>query len=88
MVTINLRVLSRPQEEHLPDIFSSLGLDYDVFFMESVVEYYDEGHSPKQAVLLVLSGPFIGRNDEGHPPKYEPVKALDHLLRKLGASNV
>ena len=29
VVTINLRVLSRPDEEHLPDIFSSLGLDYD-----------------------------------------------------------
>ena len=26
--------------------------------------------------------------DEQHPPKYEPVKALDHLLRKLNVSNV
>ena len=29
IVTINLRVLSRPEEEHLPDIFSNLGVDYD-----------------------------------------------------------
>ena len=28
-VTINLRVLSRPQESFLPEIFSNLGLDYD-----------------------------------------------------------
>ena len=26
--------------------------------------------------------------DAEHPPKYEPVRALDHLLRKLSASNV
>ena len=26
--------------------------------------------------------------DAEHPPKYEPVKALDHLLRKLHVSNV
>jgi isopenicillin N synthase-like dioxygenase len=25
--------------------------------------------------------------DEQHPPKYAPVKALDHLLHKLGMSN-
>jgi len=31
-----------------------LGLDYDVFFMESVVELYDEGYSPKESVLLAL----------------------------------
>ena len=29
VVTINLRVLSRPQESFLPEIFSNLGLDYD-----------------------------------------------------------
>jgi len=29
VVTINLRVLSRPQVEFLPDIFSNLGVDYD-----------------------------------------------------------
>jgi isopenicillin N synthase-like dioxygenase len=26
--------------------------------------------------------------DEGHPPKYAPVSAGDHLLKKLGVSNV
>merc|ERR1719199_832009 len=29
VVTINLRVLSRPAEQNLPDIFSQLGIDYD-----------------------------------------------------------
>ena len=36
VVTINLRVLSRPEEEFLPDIFSSLGLDYDERVLPSI----------------------------------------------------
>ena len=36
VVTINLRVLSRPEEEHLPSIFSSLGLDYDERVLPSI----------------------------------------------------
>ena len=35
-MTINLRVLSRPEEEHLPDIFSGLGLDYDERVLPSI----------------------------------------------------
>ena len=35
-VEINLRVLSRPEEEHLPDIFSNLGLDYDERVLPSI----------------------------------------------------
>ena len=36
VVTINLRVLSRPEEAHLPDIFSSLGIDYDERVLPSI----------------------------------------------------
>jgi len=36
VVTINLRVLSRPEEEFLPDIFSNLGLDYDERVLPSI----------------------------------------------------
>merc|ERR1719231_1747687 len=36
IVTINLRVLSRPEEEFLPDIFSGLGLDYDERVLPSI----------------------------------------------------
>lgn len=36
VVTINLRVLSRPEESFLPDIFSSLGLDYDERVLPSI----------------------------------------------------
>ena len=36
IVTINLRVLSRPEEEHLPDIFSNLGVDYDERVLPSI----------------------------------------------------
>merc|ERR1719247_2012749 len=36
VVTINLRVLSRPQVEWLPQIFSSLGLDYDERVLPSI----------------------------------------------------
>lgn len=36
VVTINLRVLSRPQVEHLPDIFSNLGIDYDERVLPSI----------------------------------------------------
>merc|ERR1719389_1115115 len=36
VVTINLRVLSRPQEEWLPQIFSTLGLDYDERVLPSI----------------------------------------------------
>lgn len=35
-VEINLRVLSRPEEEFLPDIFSQLGLDYDERVLPSI----------------------------------------------------
>jgi len=36
VVTINLRVLSRPEENFLPEIFSSLGLDYDERVLPSI----------------------------------------------------
>jgi len=36
VVTINLRVLSRPEEEHLPEIFSRYGLDYDERVLPSI----------------------------------------------------
>lgn len=36
VVTINLRVLSRPEHEHLPEIFSNLGLDYDERVLPSI----------------------------------------------------
>ncbi|KAL1524175.1 hypothetical protein AB1Y20_019084 [Prymnesium parvum] len=36
VVTINLRVLSRPEEAFLPHIFSSLGLDYDERVLPSI----------------------------------------------------
>jgi len=36
VVSINLRVLSRPEEEFLPDIFSNLGLDYDERVLPSI----------------------------------------------------
>ena len=36
VVTINLRVLSRPEHEFLPEIFSSLGLDYDERVLPSI----------------------------------------------------
>ena len=35
-MTINLRVLSRPEESFLPEIFSSLGLDYDERVLPSI----------------------------------------------------
>ena len=36
VVTINLRVLSRPEEKQLPDIFSRYGLDYDERVLPSI----------------------------------------------------
>lgn len=36
VVTINLRVLSKPEEEHLPDIFSQYGIDYDERVLPSI----------------------------------------------------
>ena len=36
VVTINLRVLSRPEVQFLPDIFQSLGLDYDERVLPSI----------------------------------------------------
>lgn len=36
VVSINLRVLSRPEERFLPDIFSQLGLDYDERVLPSI----------------------------------------------------
>lgn len=36
MVTITLRVLSRPDTEHLSTIFQSLGLDYDERVLPSI----------------------------------------------------
>ena len=36
VVTINLRVLSRPEPEKLPLIFSTLGLDYDERVLPSI----------------------------------------------------
>jgi len=35
-------------------IVVGLGLDYDIFFMESVAEFYDEGHDSKTAVVKGL----------------------------------
>ena len=36
MVTITLRVLSRPDIEHLPQIYKTLGLDYDEKVLPSI----------------------------------------------------
>jgi len=36
MVNLTLRVLSRPDVEHLPDIFNSLGLEYDEKVLPSI----------------------------------------------------
>ena len=36
MVSITLRVLSRPDVEHLPKIYQSLGLDYDERVLPSI----------------------------------------------------
>jgi hypothetical protein len=36
MVTITLRVLSRPDVEHLPKIYQSLGMDYDERVLPSI----------------------------------------------------
>ena len=36
MVSITLRVLSRPDIEHLPNIYKSLGLDYDERVLPSI----------------------------------------------------
>jgi hypothetical protein len=36
MVTITLRVLSRPDIDHLPQIYQSLGLDYDERVLPSI----------------------------------------------------
>ena len=36
VVTINLRVLSRPEVDHLPDIFQRYGLDYDERVLPSI----------------------------------------------------
>lgn len=35
-------------------IVVGLGLDYDIFLMESVIEYYDRGASPREALALAL----------------------------------
>ena len=36
MVSLTLRVLSRPDKEHLPKIYQSLGLDYDERVLPSI----------------------------------------------------
>jgi prohibitin 1 len=36
MVSITLRVLSRPDVEHLPKIYQSLGMDYDERVLPSI----------------------------------------------------
>ena len=36
MVTLTLRVLSRPDVEHLPKIYQSLGMDYDERVLPSI----------------------------------------------------
>ena len=36
MVTLTLRVLSRPDVEHLPKIYQSLGTDYDERVLPSI----------------------------------------------------
>lgn len=36
MVTITLRVLSKPDTEHLSEIFQNLGLDYDERVLPSI----------------------------------------------------
>ena len=36
MVSITLRVLSRPDVEHLPKIYQNLGLDYDERVLPSI----------------------------------------------------
>lgn len=50
MVNLTLRVLSKPDVEHLPEIFKTLGLDYDERVLPSI------GNEVLKAVVVSCSG--------------------------------
>lgn len=67
MVNLTLRVLSKPDVERLPKIFTSLGLDYDERVLPSI------GNEVLKAVVVIAAFPL--------PPKpfvlpSEPVLSL------------
>jgi prohibitin 1 len=51
MVNISLRVLSRPVEERLPEIFSKIGIDFDERVLPGV------GNEVLKAVVVSALGP-------------------------------
>jgi prohibitin 1 len=51
MVNLTLRVLSKPDVERLPKIFTSLGLDYDERVLPSI------GNEVLKAVVVIAAFP-------------------------------
>ena len=69
MVSITLRVLSRPDIQHLPRIYQNLGLDYDERVLPSIgnevlmsiVAQFDAGELITQRELASVAAACIGR---------------------------
>lgn len=67
MVTLTLRVLSRPDVEHLPKIYQSLGMDYDERVLpsignevlKSIVAQFDAAELITQREVVSLYNPLI-----------------------------
>ena len=74
MVSLTLRVLSRPDVEHLPKIYQSLGLDYDERVLpsignevlKSIVAQFDAAELITQREVVCLPPIYIRFHADGH----------------------
>ena len=72
MVSLTLRVLSRPDVKHLPKIYQSLGLDYDERVLpsignevlKSIVAQFDAAELITQREVVSILIQVLGQADE------------------------
>lgn len=74
MVSITLRILSRPDVEHLPKIYQNLGLDYDERVLPSIGnEVLKAIVAQHNAAELIEERELVSRQASTHTPSGCPV---------------
>lgn len=96
MVSITLRVLSRPDVNHLPKIYQSLGLDYDERvlpsigneILKSIVAQFDAAELITQREVVRIIKYVYFRKDDAEDNSQVSSRISDDLRQRAGEFNL